>query len=81
MDHSNCYLARNLTSSLKRKTGKIMSKPEHVSPANLDDAVKAGVERAEQANELTQDDLDSAAGGISPPGRIDMSPYAEPDAM
>jgi hypothetical protein len=48
---------------LKRKTGKIMNKPEHVSPANSDEAVKAGVERAEQTNELTQDDLDGAAGG------------------
>jgi hypothetical protein len=40
------------------------TKPERVAPTELDEAVKEGVERAEQTNELTKDDLDNAAGGI-----------------
>ncbi len=43
-----------------------VSRPERVDPADLDDAVKAGVERAEQVNELTKDDLDQANGGVVP---------------
>jgi hypothetical protein len=41
-----------------------MTKPERVAPADLDEAIKEGIERAEESNELTQDDLDGAAGGI-----------------
>lgn len=60
-----------------------MSKPDRVSPADLDEAVKEGIERAEQTNELSQGDLDHAAGGISPvirPGMITPLPIGG-DAM
>ncbi len=42
---------------------KPVTRPDRVSPADLDEAVKAGVERAEQADELSTDELDDVDGG------------------
>lgn len=56
---------------------KPVNRPERVAPADFDEAVKAGIERAEQAKELSKDDLGNAAGGIVPvtPGRISVDPF------
>ncbi len=45
-----------------------VTRPERISAVDLDDAVKAGVERAEQVDELTKDDLDNTTGGL--PGKF-----------
>ena len=42
-----------------------VSRPERVALADLDDAIKASVERAEQATELSKDALESTNGGVA----------------
>lgn len=57
---------------------KAENRPQRIDAAELDDAVKNGVERAEKTNELTQGDLDQATGGSMPttPGKI-TGPYVD----
>ncbi len=52
-----------------------VTRPDRVSPADLDEAIQTGVERAEEADELSGDELDNAAGGITPGMMI--KPYVD----
>ena len=49
---------------------KPVTRPERVAIVDLDDAIKASVERAEQVTELSKDALESTNAGTRPPGLI-----------
>ena len=45
------------------------TRPTCIALADLDDVVRAGVDRAQQVHELTKDDLNALTGGAIP-GRM-----------
>ncbi len=51
---------------------KPVNRPGRVAPSDLDTAIEQGVERADQVNELSNDELNGVNGGIITPGKVSL---------